>query len=280
MPVTSPVRRRFADLPLGQIHYRESGTPGDRPLLLLHGSPGSAAGLVPLIEALAPHRHVIAPDTPGFGDSSPHPIENPSISDFAAALIQFIELLGLENIDIYGFHTGACIAVETALHRPGLLHRIVLDGVGLYPGKERDRLLAHYAPRIEFDPHGAYLIKAFHFLRDQSLFWPWFDHRRQARRDGGIIPTRQLHGWLVELLKAAETYHLGYHAAFKWDAEKRLAHLGTPALIIAADDDPLANESMELAQRLQLPNHRLPRFDEASFQNQKATQILTFTAAR
>ncbi|KQN00651.1 hypothetical protein ASE85_08340 [Sphingobium sp. Leaf26] len=271
------VCRRFSDLPFGQIHYREAGIPGGRPLVLLHGSPGSAAQLVPLIATLAEHRHVIAPDTPGFGDSAPHPLNAPSIADFADTLVQWLDEMGLADVDLYGFHTGACIAAETAIARPDLVHRIVLDGVGLYANGERDRLLAHYAHPFESDQHGAYLIRAFHFLRDQSLFWPWFDRTRSARRDGGLMPADRLHGWLIELLKAAGTYHLGYRAAFRWDAMARLPLLRHAMMIVAAADDPLADDSMTIGDRLAVAAWlRLPRSDDPAYQNDRAEHILKF----
>lgn len=272
-----PVRRCFFDLPFGQIHYREAGFAGKRPLILLHGSPGSAAQMVPLIALLAQDRHVIAPDTPGFGDSAAHPLASPSIADFAEVLEQWLDAMGLADVDLYGFHTGACIAAEIALARPDLVHRIVLDGVGLYEGGAREKLLAHYAHPFEPDQHGAYLIRAFHFLRDQSLFWPWFERTRPARRDGGLMPVDRLHSWVVELLKAAGTYHLGYRAAFRWDAMARLTLLARPAMIVAADDDPLADDSMCIGDRLGVAARvRFPRFDDPDFQVQRATHLLAF----
>ena len=35
------IRRGFLDVAGGQVHYRECGTGGPRPLILMHPSPGS-----------------------------------------------------------------------------------------------------------------------------------------------------------------------------------------------------------------------------------------------
>lgn len=268
MAASSPaIRRGFVDVPFGQVHIRTAGE--GRPLLMIHASPGSSRQLVPMIESLARHRRVLAPDTPGFGDSSPHPLANPAIRDYADALRGTLDALGIERTDVYGSHTGACIAAELAIAAPECVNRLILDGVGLFEGSFQQRLLAHYAPTFTPDPDGAYLIRAFHFCRDQTLFWPWFDRTREARRQGGVLPPDQLHAWVIEVLKAAETYPLGYRAAFSWPVRERLPLITPPTLMIAASDDPLAQDTEALAplvphgRFMPLPHSAAPTFIEA-----------------
>ena len=52
---------------------------------------------------------------------------------------------------------------------------------------------------------------------------------------------------MVELLKAPETYPLGYRAAFRHAAEARVRELRTRALFCANPLDPLAPTTRELA---------------------------------
>src|SRR3954466_14897860 len=55
------------------IFYREAG-PADAPtVLLLHGFPSSSRMWEPLLPLLADKYHLIAPDYPGFGNSSAPP---------------------------------------------------------------------------------------------------------------------------------------------------------------------------------------------------------------
>ena len=110
------IRRDFADLPTRQVHFRHAGE--GPPLLMLHASPGSSKQLEGKIEALSRHHRVIAPDTPGNGDSTPLDIAAPAISDYAAALVQFLDAMGLEQCDVYGSHTGANIGLELAVRSP------------------------------------------------------------------------------------------------------------------------------------------------------------------
>src|SRR5262249_49943941 len=56
-----------------KIFYREAG-PADAPtVLLLHGFPSSSRMWEPLLPLLADKYHLIAPDYPGFGNSSAPP---------------------------------------------------------------------------------------------------------------------------------------------------------------------------------------------------------------
>src|SRR5204863_2054427 len=60
-----------------EIFYREAG-PRDAPtVLLLHGFPSSSHMFRNLIPMLADKNHVVAPDFPGYGESSA-----PSVNDF------------------------------------------------------------------------------------------------------------------------------------------------------------------------------------------------------
>jgi pimeloyl-ACP methyl ester carboxylesterase len=243
--------RAFANLPGRQVHYRHAGA-GNVPLLMLHASPGSSKQMERLGDALAATRHVLATDRPGNGDSPALPMAQPEIADYAHAEFAFLDMLGLHRIDVYGSHTGACVAVEMAILAPDRVRRIVLDGIGLFSEAETADYLANYAPPVQPDHAGAYVTWAFQFCRDQILFFPWFDKRTEAARGLGLPPPRALHGVVVEVLKSLETYHLGYQASFRYPARARLALLRQAVLAIAAPDDPL-HQHIEEALRL-IPN--------------------------
>ena len=82
-----------------EIFYREAG-PRDAPtVLLLHGFPSSSHMFRNLIPMLADKYHVVAPDFPGYGESSA-----PSVNDFdysferlATVTEQFTEKLNLSS---------------------------------------------------------------------------------------------------------------------------------------------------------------------------------------
>lgn len=59
------------------IFFREAGSPHNPTIILLHGFPSSSHMFRDLIPCLADRYHVIAPDYPGYGNSS-----MPSTSEF------------------------------------------------------------------------------------------------------------------------------------------------------------------------------------------------------
>src|SRR5215469_5519436 len=82
------------------IFYRESGL-HDRPtVLLLHGFPSSSHMFRNLIPMLANKYHVVAPDFPGYGESS-----SPSVNDFDYSFEQFASVIEkfTEALNLYSY---------------------------------------------------------------------------------------------------------------------------------------------------------------------------------
>lgn len=254
------IRRAFVALDDAEIHYRHAGTRADGPadgavgsdgrplpLVLVHASPASSLGLVPLIRAFATDRHVVAPDTVGNGDSTGEIPDGAPIAWFAQRLADALERIGLARYDLYGTHTGASLATELALRHPGRVGALVLDGVGLYPPDFQRELLERYAPEIRPDPHGGHVAWAWHFVRDTYLFWPWYRLDREHRRGIGLPSPEVLHAKVVEVLKAVRTYHHSYRAAMAYDKRARIPELAVRTLAACARDDMLSRYFDELA---------------------------------
>ncbi len=234
------IRRGFVAIAEGQVHYREAGWQhGGVPLVMLHASPGSAKGLEPMLAAFGQHRHVLAPDTLGNGDSCAPAGGAPPMAYYAEALGRALAALGLARFDLYGSHTGANIAVELAIAAPGQVRRLILDGVSLYSAAERADMLAHHAPAIAIDQSGSQLNWVWHFVRDAYLFWPWYRRGAENRRGVGLPSADELHDKVVEVLKAARSYHLPYQAALAYDKEVRLPLVPVPTLLACAGTDML-----------------------------------------
>ena len=275
----SQIRRGFVDLAHGQMHYRRAGEQGE-PLLLLHASPGSSRQLVRMIADFAADACVFAPDTPGNGDSDPLSADEPSVPDLAAAMLQFLDAMGLPMVRVYGSHTGAAIAAELAILAPGRVSALVLDGVSLFEGEELEEVLARYAQPFEPDLDGAYLIRLFQFCRDQYLFFPWYRRTRDHRRDSGIGSAADLHAWVVEVMKASTSYHHNYRAAFRWAADRRLPLVACRTLLTAAANDPLVATTRALERHL--PDGRfvaLPRLDAPDFRAARKAAFDSFFGA-
>ena len=165
------VRRGFADIDEGQVHYHEAGA-GGRPFVMIHGSPISSRTVLPFITRLAPSRRVIAPDTLGNGHSSPPAPEKPDIAYLADAHLRALDALGVRQFDLYGHHTGAKLAVEIAITHPDRVGKLIMDGSSVRAPDDREMLLSGIKP-IEIDDDGTHLLRAWHMVRDAYLFFPW-----------------------------------------------------------------------------------------------------------
>ena len=98
------------------MHYRHAGE--GAPLLTLHASPGSSRQLVGFIGEFAKTHRVLAPDTPGNGDSVALFDREPTIVDLAGAVERFLDAVQVDKVDLYGSHTGAAIAVNSPSSLP------------------------------------------------------------------------------------------------------------------------------------------------------------------
>lgn len=193
-------------------------------------------------------RLVIAPDMLGNGDSDPPDRGPPSLDFYVDCAVELLDRLELDQVDFYGCHTGAQIGLELAIRHPKRVRRLVLDGAPLFSPDLRRELLAHYAPRVAPDAFGGQLAWAWNFVRDQMWHFPYFMRDPEHRMLHSLVPPPEaLHLAVVDVLKALNTYHLAYRAAFTHDVGARAPLVRTPTLVMATESDPLGVYVDELA---------------------------------
>jgi pimeloyl-ACP methyl ester carboxylesterase len=105
--------------------YRVTGAGDEPPLVALQHFRGNLDNWDPaLIDALARGRRVITFDNRGVAASSGR---TPStIAQMARDAIDFIDALGVEEVDLLGFSIGSFLAQEIALIRPSVVRKVVL----------------------------------------------------------------------------------------------------------------------------------------------------------
>lgn len=131
---TTQVLHRTVKIDGLDIFYRESG-PKDAPaVLLLHGFPTSSHMFRDLIPALADKYHVVAPDYPGFGNSSA-----PSAGEFeyafdrlAGVIDKFTEKVGLTKYSMYLMDYGAPVGFRIAVKHPERVHSLIVQNGNAY----------------------------------------------------------------------------------------------------------------------------------------------------
>lgn len=116
------------------IFYRDAG-PKDAPaVLLLHGFPTSSHMFRNLIPALAQEYHVVAPDYPGYGQSSAPDREEFSYTfDHLAEVIDdFTGQIGLDRYALYVMDYGAPVGFRLASEHPDRVTAIVVQNGNAY----------------------------------------------------------------------------------------------------------------------------------------------------
>ena len=98
-------------------------------LLLIHGMGGSYQNWQAVIELLARHHTVVAPDLPGHGASAPGAGDY-SLGALAAGLRDLLVALGHERATLVGHSLGGGVAMQIAYQFPELSERLVLVSSG------------------------------------------------------------------------------------------------------------------------------------------------------
>ncbi len=136
--------------------------------------------------------------------------------------------------------------MEMAIASNDRIRHLILDGVTLFSEAETEDLLANYLKPLEIHADGTQLLSAWNALRDQSLWWPWYNRTASgARLGGGLATPETLHRNFVELIKGGTTYHSNYRAAFVYPTRERLPLLDVPVFHCASASDPLAEDLAE-----------------------------------
>lgn len=116
------------------IFYREAGSAKQPTVLLLHGFPTSSHMFRELIPALAQDFHVIAPDYPGFGQSSAPGVEQfkYSFEHLADVMESFLEQIGCTNFALYMQDYGSPVGFRIATRHPNWVKALLIQNANAY----------------------------------------------------------------------------------------------------------------------------------------------------
>ena len=116
------------------IFYREAGSPDDPTILLLHGFPTSSHMFRNLIQVLSDRFHLVAPDYPGFGNSSMPSVEeyDYTFDGIAEIIDSFTEKLGLYKYSLYMMDYGAPVGYRLAVKHPDRVESMIVQNGNAY----------------------------------------------------------------------------------------------------------------------------------------------------
>jgi pimeloyl-ACP methyl ester carboxylesterase len=117
-----------------EIFYREAGLPDAPAVLLLHGFPSSSHMFRNLIPMLADKYHVVAPDFPGYGESSAPPVDDfeYSFERLVTVTEKFTEKLNLSSYALFLSDIGASIGFRLAVMHPERVTALIIQNGGAH----------------------------------------------------------------------------------------------------------------------------------------------------
>jgi pimeloyl-ACP methyl ester carboxylesterase len=128
------VAHRIVSIDGLDIFYREAGRKDAPAILLLHGFPTSSAMFRNLIPALADKYHLVAPDYPGYGNSS-----MPKVDEFeytfdhlADVIDHFTQAVGLQRYSLYVMDYGAPVGYRLASRHPERVQALIVQNGNAY----------------------------------------------------------------------------------------------------------------------------------------------------
>ena len=249
------MKRAYADIPEGQVHYVTEGE--GKPLLLLHMTPRSWTIYRNVIPLLSKSRRVIAMDSLGFGNSDPPPRANFAIPDYAQSVAHFLDALGIQNTDIWGSMTGSRIAAEFAATWPDRVRRLVLLGFPIfYTAEERATRIAEAKRQAMGVPQadGSHLTK----------MWRYFvsgDPSKEVKGELSEVEWEIVTNWIVDAVKAGSRWtDAATGVVYGHDPTPALGRIQAPTLVFGLSSDRngwyIRGERAKKVQEL-IPNSRL-----------------------
>jgi pimeloyl-ACP methyl ester carboxylesterase len=114
-----------------KVFVRVAGDPARPTLVLLHGFPSSSRQYIRLIDRLAGHWHIVAPDYPGFGLSDPLP-GTPTFDRLAEVTGDVLDTLGVDQYSLFLFDFGAPVGFRIALAHDQRVRAVISQNANAY----------------------------------------------------------------------------------------------------------------------------------------------------
>ena len=172
-PARHPTMHKTVKIRGLDIFYREAGQMGAPAIILLHGFPTSSHMFRNLIPALADKYYIIAPDYPGYGQSSMPPATEfqYTFDNLAQIVDDLITKLDVKRYSLYVMDYGAPVGYRIAARHPERVQSLIVQNGNAY----EEGLLEFWKPikaywKDRSEANGAELRK---FLTMDTTRWQY-----------------------------------------------------------------------------------------------------------
>jgi pimeloyl-ACP methyl ester carboxylesterase len=164
------------------IFYREAGNKGKPVIILFHGFPSSSQMYGDLMTDLANDFHLIAPDYPGFGNSSAPSVQafDYTFDHLAIIMEHFIDSLGLTKYSFYMQDYGGPVGFRIATQRPESIQALIVQNANAYTQGLGEAI----GPLLNYsrDPNPQTEAAARGILTLASTKWQYFEGAEDTER--------------------------------------------------------------------------------------------------
>jgi len=227
------ILNHYINIPAGQIHYRETKplkVPEHRlPVILLHRTPACSSSFEKVMQIAGEHLHMIAFDTPGFGNSFVPDMASPETTDYANWFLTALSMLNIDRFHLAAHHTGTHFATEMSVLAPQKVASLLLSGVMYEPdAAKRKKMRADIGDAPEIDNAGHYISDSFTLMK---ALCPAYDAH--------LVHTETL-GAITHL----KGRNQAFDAIYNQDFPAVFSKVTCPVMIAQACDDPLTLNGM------------------------------------
>lgn len=249
-PANLPQTEGFVDTGSAVVYYKTIGR--GKPLLLLHGGPGSTHDyFLPWVLPLARDRQLVFIDERGSGKSQRLEDHKQYNLEAMAADVEAVRVaLGLGRIDLLGHSFGGILAQEVVIRYPASIRRLILASTGSSAARVNEdfrNIKAALDPKLRariealeaggiIGPDGAQL-QEYRQLADEALAPYSYFVRPPAWSESG-----ESLGWdvLIEMWGGKSDFHIDGNLK-GFDFTPGLRKLRIPALVIYGDHDMVSD---------------------------------------
>lgn len=244
------------------MHYVEWGTPGQPPLVLLHGFQSNAHTWDTFSAAMAASHHVLALDQRGHGDTSWAADGNYDPEAFVSDIVGFMTALRLPPTVLIGHSMGGRHAAMVAAAHPEKVKKVVIvDTAAEFPSALLARLAQPAAPQAPPQPETFATFEE--VVRNGMAQYPLtpeteLRHANYHNLSRGADGTWRWR-WDINLLEWRRL-----HRSLQRDLYEALKQIQCPTLLIRGAQSPLLTP--EVAQKMiqALPHGQLSEVAKAA----------------
>ena len=209
---------------------------GGLPQLLLPDMPGSIDLHQAEIIAASETRPVIAVDPGGVGNSDIDGVA--TVDRWCEQIDDVLNHLGWDRVEVIANGLSGALAAEFAERAGDRVDSLLLRSPALLNEEELAGFIANPAPEATPRADGGHLLPVWHHLRDQELWWPWFDTSHEAiRTNPPRISAAALNKRAVAMLKQAHQYRPVWAELISRDVAAQIAALPQPVRIETEPSD-------------------------------------------